>query len=151
MSCHRRSSARISTGGSSAYSTTLAFPDRLTLEVTESGLVDDLDVASEMIESLHGMGVRIALDDFGTGYSSLAYLRALPLDCLKVDRRFVTDLAATGRDRIVVHGVIEMARALGISVVAEGSRPRRNALCWRVRAATGIRGISARRRCARKR
>ncbi|TXG82020.1 MAG: GGDEF and EAL domain-containing protein [Sphingomonadales bacterium] len=95
-------------------------PDRLTLEVTESGLVDDLDVASEMIESLHGMGVRIALDDFGTGYSSLAYLRALPLDCLKVDRRFVTDLAATGRDRIVVHGVIEMARALGISVVAEG-------------------------------
>lgn len=97
------------------------FPaDRLTLEVTESDLLEDLDVAAEMIESLHCLGVRIALDDFGTGYSSLAYLRALPLDCLKVDRRFVTDLAATGRDHVVVHGVIEMARALGISVVAEG-------------------------------
>lgn len=109
------------------------FPaDRLTLEVTESGLVDDLDVAGEMIESLHSIGVRIALDDFGTGYSSLAYLRALPLDCLKVDRRFVTDLAATGRDQIVVHGVIEMARALGISVVAEGvETPEQRALLKR--------------------
>jgi diguanylate cyclase (GGDEF)-like protein len=93
---------------------------RLTLEITESGLIDDMERASALLASLRGRGVRIAIDDFGTGYSSLAYLRALPLDYLKVDKSLITDLSGSARDQVVVRGVVDMARSLGIDVVAEG-------------------------------
>ena len=64
--------------------------------------------------------MRVAIDDFGTGYSSLAYLKALPLDYLKVDKSLVTDIGGSARDRVVVHGVVDMARSLGLGVIAEG-------------------------------
>jgi EAL domain-containing protein (putative c-di-GMP-specific phosphodiesterase class I) len=93
---------------------------RLTVEITESGLIDDLAAAAGLLATLRGAGCRVAIDDFGTGYSSLAYLKALPLDYLKIDKRLAQDIAGTARDRVVVRGVIEMARSLGLAVIAEG-------------------------------
>jgi diguanylate cyclase (GGDEF)-like protein len=100
---------------------TSGFPrDRLTVEITESGLMEDLSLAADLLASLRAAGCRVAIDDFGTGYSSLAYLKALPLDYLKIDKQLAGDIAGSTRDRIVVRGVIDMARSLGLSVIAEG-------------------------------
>jgi diguanylate cyclase (GGDEF)-like protein len=97
------------------------FPaNRLTLEVTEGGLVENLELAAVLLSKLRHRGVSIAIDDFGTGYSSLAYLKSLPLDILKVDKTLVTDLSGSSRDRVIVRGVVDMARSLGMVVVAEG-------------------------------
>jgi diguanylate cyclase (GGDEF)-like protein len=93
---------------------------RLTVEVTESGLIEDLNAAAGLLATLRAGGCRVAIDDFGTGYSSLAYLKALPLDYLKIDKRLAQDIAGSTRDRIVVRGVIDMARSLGLAVIAEG-------------------------------
>ena len=93
---------------------------RLTVEVTESGLIEDLQAAAGLLAELRQGGLRVAIDDFGTGYSSLAYLKSLPLDYLKIDRRMSQDITGSTRDRVVVHGVIDMARSLGLSVIAEG-------------------------------
>ncbi|HST37805.1 MAG TPA: GGDEF domain-containing phosphodiesterase [Allosphingosinicella sp.] len=95
-------------------------PERLTVEVTESGLIEDLAAAASLLAELRGGGLRVAIDDFGTGYSSLAYLKALPLDYLKIDKRLCQDIAGSTRDRIVVRSVIDMARSLGLAVIAEG-------------------------------
>ncbi|MDQ8757251.1 bifunctional diguanylate cyclase/phosphodiesterase [Sphingosinicella sp. LHD-64] len=95
-------------------------PRRLTVEVTESGLIEDLPGAAELLAELRRGGLRVAIDDFGTGYSNLAYLKALPLDYLKIDKRLSQDIAGSMRDRIVVRSVIDMARSLGLDVVAEG-------------------------------
>ncbi|NNC71910.1 MAG: bifunctional diguanylate cyclase/phosphodiesterase [Sphingomonadaceae bacterium] len=105
----------------SAMADESGFPrDRLTAEVTESGLIADLGAAGERLAELRSGGFRVAIDDFGTGYSSLAYLKSLPLDYLKIDRRLSQDITGDVRDRVVVRGVIEMARSLGLSVIAEG-------------------------------
>ncbi len=93
---------------------------RLTVEITESGLIEDLSIAASLLAALRSAGCRVAIDDFGTGYSSLAYLKALPLDYLKIDKKLAQDIAGSTRDRIVVRGVIDMARSLGLSVIAEG-------------------------------
>ncbi len=95
-------------------------PGRLMLEITESDLIENLDIAGSTLGALRDRGIGIALDDFGTGYSSLAYLKALPLDALKLDKRLTRDLAGAPRDRVVVRVVVALARALGIRVVAEG-------------------------------
>ena len=95
-------------------------PSRLSLEITESDLIENLDIAATTLARLRARGISIALDDFGTGYSSLAYLKSLPLDALKLDKRLTRDLAGAPRDRIVVRVVVALARALGIRVVAEG-------------------------------
>ena len=95
-------------------------PARLTVEVTEGGLIEDLGAAARLLADLRKGGLRVAIDDFGTGYSSLAYLKALPLDYLKIDKRLCEDISGSARDRIVVRGVIDMARSLGLSVIAEG-------------------------------
>lgn len=93
---------------------------RISVEVTESGLIADLAAAAALLARLRAGGLRVAIDDFGTGYSSLAYLKALPLDYLKIDQHLSQDIAGSQRDRVVVRGVIEMARSLGLSVIAEG-------------------------------
>jgi diguanylate cyclase (GGDEF)-like protein len=95
-------------------------PGRLTVEVTESGLIEDLAAAATLLARLREGGLRVAIDDFGTGYSSLAYLKALPLDYLKIDRRLSEDITGSARDQVVVRSVIDMARSLGLEVIAEG-------------------------------
>jgi diguanylate cyclase (GGDEF)-like protein len=97
------------------------FPkERLTVEVTETGLMADLESASRILGQLRIAGCRVAIDDFGTGYSSLAYLNALPADYLKIDKGLATDILGSDRAQLVVRGVITMARSLGLSVIAEG-------------------------------
>ncbi|TPG14339.1 putative bifunctional diguanylate cyclase/phosphodiesterase [Sphingomonas oligophenolica] len=93
---------------------------RLTIEITETGLIRDLPAVATLLADLRGAGCRVAIDDFGTGYSSLAYLKSLPLDYLKIDKSLTTDIDGSARDRVVVRGVIDIARALGVAVIAEG-------------------------------
>ncbi|MDP9407525.1 MAG: EAL domain-containing protein [Actinomycetota bacterium] len=95
-------------------------PQRLTLEVTEGVLVHDVDAVAGRLAQLRALGARIAIDDFGTGYSSLSYLRQLPVDTIKIDRSFVTDLPDGGANAILVSSMVELARSLGLDVVAEG-------------------------------
>ncbi len=90
------------------------------MEIVESGLIEDLGIAATLLAALRSAGVRVAIDDFGTGYSSLAYLKSLPLDYLKIDKKLAQDITGTPRDRVVVRGVIDMARSLGLVVIAEG-------------------------------
>ena len=92
----------------------------LCLEITEGAVINDLDTSLPRLRALKAIGVRLALDDFGTGYSSLSYLRQMPVDSVKVDRSFITDLGDDQRNRSIVHAIIELAHALGMSVTAEG-------------------------------
>jgi len=95
-------------------------PDRLQIEVTESMLAEDADVVVKCLEAVRALGVRVALDDFGTGYSSMSQLQALPVDCLKIDRAFIQAMEGDDRATSVVHALIELGKALGLTVVAEG-------------------------------
>ena len=95
-------------------------PARLELEVTEGVLIREGNRVLAALRRLKARGVRVALDDFGTGYSSLATLRAFPFDKIKIDRSFVTGIAADGQDAAIVRAVLGLARGLGLPVVAEG-------------------------------
>ncbi|HML00116.1 MAG TPA: bifunctional diguanylate cyclase/phosphodiesterase [Acidimicrobiales bacterium] len=92
----------------------------LTLEVTETQIMENQKVNAAVLEELAQLGVSISVDDFGTGYSSLAYLSRLPVNQLKVDRSFVGMMDVSPNDAAIVRSVIELGRTLGISVVAEG-------------------------------
>jgi diguanylate cyclase (GGDEF)-like protein len=95
-------------------------PECLTLEITESALMQDAASALGVLRALKGLGVLLAIDDFGTGYSSLSYLQRFPLDILKVDRMFVETLGSNAESEEIVSAVINLAHALGLQVVAEG-------------------------------
>ena len=95
-------------------------PGLIELELTESLLIANVEQARSTIEALKALGLQISIDDFGTGYSSLNYLRQFAVDYLKIDRSFVKDIAGNPRDRAVVVAIIELAKALDITVVAEG-------------------------------
>jgi len=92
----------------------------LCLELTESLLMENVGTTSKLLSALRSAGVRISVDDFGTGYSSLAYLKRLPVDEVKIDRSFVSDLDADGANTSLVAAVVAIAASLGISTVAEG-------------------------------
>jgi c-di-GMP phosphodiesterase Gmr len=94
--------------------------NRLTLELTESAFVDDPDGARAVLESLKALDANLAMDDFGTGYSNLAYLQKLPIDVLKIDRSFVTDMDANKDNRAIVSTILSLANALGMKTTAEG-------------------------------
>jgi EAL domain-containing protein (putative c-di-GMP-specific phosphodiesterase class I) len=95
-------------------------PQRLTLEVTEGLLLEDIDLKIDILNRLKGLGLRLAIDDFGTGYSSLSYLRRLPLDELKMDRSFFINLFEDRKSRALVTSLIHLARNLDLLTVAEG-------------------------------
>lgn len=100
---------------------------QLELEVTEDILLDDAARALAMFRRLRDQGVRVVFDDFGTGYASLSYLRKFPLDGLKIDRSFVSELVSSRTDAAIVGSTIDLARQLGLSVVAEGVEDRTTA------------------------
>lgn len=95
-------------------------PDGLEVEITESGVMENIHAGAAVLRELRAMGVTLAVDDFGTGYSSLAYLKHLPLDRLKIDRSFVQDLPAAADSVAIVRSILAMAHFLGLAVVAEG-------------------------------
>ncbi len=92
----------------------------LELELTESVIMDSPDSAIDTMRQLDGLGVSLSVDDFGTGYSSLAYLKRLPIDRLKIDRSFVSDLGNGGDDDVICATIIQLAHSLGLQTVAEG-------------------------------
>ena len=95
-------------------------PGSLALEITESVLMEEAHAPVTVLASLREYGLRLMLDDFGTGYSSLAYLKRFPLDVLKIDRSFIAGLGRDEEDSAIVAAIIQMARTLGLTVVAEG-------------------------------
>lgn len=95
-------------------------PSALELELTEGAMAVDVDHSIEILNGLKRIGVRLSIDDFGTGYSSLMRLKTLPIDVLKIDQSFVRDLGKTAADDEIVKAIIDLARVLGFSVVAEG-------------------------------
>jgi len=95
-------------------------PDRLTLELTEQAMLSDPASAAAQLAQIRALGCAIAIDDFGTGYSSLSLLARLPIDYLKIDSGFTRTIDGGDRDRIVVRAIVDLARALGLLVVAEG-------------------------------
>jgi len=95
-------------------------PDQLELEITESTILADPFRVRQVLTALNELGLRLAIDDFGTGYSSLAYLRRLPVQTIKIDRSFVLDMCDNASDATIVRSTIDLARNLGLDVVAEG-------------------------------
>ncbi|MGP0107416.1 MAG: EAL domain-containing protein [Acidimicrobiales bacterium] len=95
-------------------------PGMLTLELTETALMDDVRATLVRLELLKAVGVRIAVDDFGTGYSSLAYLRQFPIDVLKIDQSFVSGIAISSESAAIVHTLVQLGKLLGLETIAEG-------------------------------
>jgi EAL domain-containing protein (putative c-di-GMP-specific phosphodiesterase class I) len=96
----------------------------LEIEITESVLMKNAELAIDELQEMSAMGLRFAIDDFGTGYSSLSRLKRFPIDILKIDQTFVRGIISDPNDAAIVSAIITMAHALGIKVVAEGVETR---------------------------
>jgi c-di-GMP phosphodiesterase len=92
----------------------------LELEITEGSLINNMASASETLHRLRRLGATIALDDFGTGYSSLAHLRRFPLDKVKIDKAFISEIPDSAEDKAIVGVIASLAGTLGLTLVAEG-------------------------------
>jgi diguanylate cyclase (GGDEF)-like protein/PAS domain S-box-containing protein len=103
-----------------ALETARLAPRLLTLEITESVLVSDIEAMSARLRELKGLGVHLAIDDFGTGYSSLSYLRRFPIDMLKIDKAFVDGIGRGREDTALAHAIIKLSHTLQLHAVAEG-------------------------------
>lgn len=95
-------------------------PDRLELEITETAIINNTQLATNILLDLKALGIQISLDDFGTGYSSMSYIQEFPFDRIKIDRSFVTSMNADAKSRAIVEAIIHLAHSLNIPVVAEG-------------------------------
>ncbi len=100
-------------------------PEQVVLEITETAIMNDTDVAIPLLRTLRAQGFLVAVDDFGTGHSSLAYLRDLPVTSLKIDRSFVADITGDQGARSIVTSIVDLARAVGVTAVAEGVETQR--------------------------
>jgi len=122
MSGHQLREENVIANVQKILSETKVEPSRITIEITESVLIDDTDFIAHRIQALRDLGLKLAIDDFGTGYSSLSYLRRYNFDVLKIDRSFVIPLAddANKREREIVNAMIKLSQSLGAITVAEG-------------------------------
>lgn len=115
-------------------------PAVLELEITENTAMGDMEKGSNYINELQQMGIRVSIDDFGTGYSSLGYLRKMPIDKIKIDRSFVTEMAANDSDMMIVKTMITLAHGLGKRILAEGVETETQLLLLRTLACDAIQG-----------
>lgn len=115
-------------------------PAVLELEITENTAMGDMEKGSNYINELQQMGIRVSIDDFGTGYSSLGYLRKMPIDKIKIDRSFVTDMAANDSDMMIVKTMITLAHGLGKRILAEGVETETQLQLLRTLACDAIQG-----------
>ena len=95
-------------------------PNCLELELTESAIMKNPEVATEVLREMKSMGIQMSIDDFGTGYSSLSYLKSFPLSALKIDQSFVRDCMNDSDDAAIVNAIVSMAHSLKLKVIAEG-------------------------------
>lgn len=95
-------------------------PSSLTLEITESMLIQNVDEAVEILTQLRLMGFELSIDDFGTGYSSLGYLKFYPINILKIDRSFIQNIVSEPNDAAIIAAILAMAKTLKVAVIAEG-------------------------------
>jgi predicted signal transduction protein with EAL and GGDEF domain len=116
-------------------------PGRVTAEVTEGAMIDNLHAAGTALAALRAAGCRVALDDFGTGYSSLSYVARLPLDYLKIDRSLTQAAVSDARDRVVMQGVLAIAKGLGLETIAEGVETEAQRLLLAARGCTFYQGF----------
>lgn len=93
---------------------------KITIEITETAILTDVNLAIYRLNKLKKLGLKIALDDFGTGYSSLTYLKELPLDFVKIDRSFVKNISKKGKDALIIKSILSLANDLDYHVIAEG-------------------------------
>ena len=114
--------------------------NRLTLEVTEGALIEDIYGAVELLTALRTSGVKVALDDFGTGYSSLAWMARLPIDIIKLDRSFTLGLTGSPRERVVVETMVRLSKQLGLNVIAEGVEDDAQLEATRLAGCDGVQG-----------
>ena len=105
---------------------TKMLPESLEIEITETALMKDTDVASRNLELLHDMGVSVAIDDFGTGQASLAYIKNFQIDRLKIDQSFVKGALQNKTDRAIIVSVVKLAHSLGMDVIAEGAEEKQH-------------------------
>jgi len=98
--------------------------NRVKLEITESSLMENPEFAARALSELRELGIQICVDDFGTGYSSLSYLHRFPIDVIKIDRSFVSELGTGGKEPAIVSAIVSLAGHLGMQVVAEGIETR---------------------------
>jgi diguanylate cyclase (GGDEF)-like protein/PAS domain S-box-containing protein len=131
VGAHQLGSAEFATIVEETLAKTGADPSRLVLELTEHVMLADIDAVVGTMQRLKALGVRFALDDFGTGYSSLSYLKRLPFDTLKIDQSFVRDIETDPNDREIVQTIMNIARSMKISVIAEGVENPMQALLLR--------------------
>jgi diguanylate cyclase (GGDEF)-like protein len=116
-------------------------PQLLELELTESLLIENVEHAMRIMARLKELGTAISIDDFGTGYSSLGYLKRFPIDCLKIDRSFVRDLASSAKDAAIVDAISALAGSLGLGLVAEGVEEASQVEFLRSRQCTELQGF----------
>jgi len=120
LSCHQFSDRQLLHSVRDILEETGMEPKYLEFEITESVLMQDADTAMLVLNEMKKMGMKISIDDFGTGYSSMSYLKHFPIDVLKVDRSFVTDLPGDEQDATITTAIVKLAHALDLAVVAEG-------------------------------
>jgi len=101
-------------------------PGNVTIEITESRLIEELSRTLDILARLRMKQVKLSIDDFGTGYAMMQQLKIIPATEMKIDRSFVQDMQSSEQDRIMVEKSIEMGHELGMNVIAEGWRPRNN-------------------------
>ncbi len=95
-------------------------PDKMVFEIVESSLLKDQKESLMWMQNIKRFGIKIALDDFGTGYSSLSYLNMYPIDIMKIDKAFVSDIAVNESNGTLVNGIVHMAKQLNMKVICEG-------------------------------